>query len=129
MVRQAVLRQGARYGPASRLSGQRAYEAVFAGRRRQNLGPLTLWLKANALGHHRLGLSVSRRVGMAVVRNRLKRRLREAFRLGHRAWPGAYDLVVVVHPHAGLKPAEYGELLGNAVREAHRRDQRRTGAG
>ena len=44
----------------------------------------------------RLGLSVSRRVGNAVVRNAWKRRLREAFRLVQSRLPGGHDFVVVV---------------------------------
>lgn len=55
----------------------------------------------NGLPHPRLGLSVSRRVGGAVVRNRWKRRLREAFRLVRSQLPPGLDLIVI--PRAGTK--------------------------
>ncbi len=44
----------------------------------------------------RIGLTVSRRVGNAVVRNRGKRLLREAFRATRDLWPEDLDLVVIV---------------------------------
>ena len=49
---------------------------------------------ANGGGECRLGLAVSRRVGPAVVRNRWKRLLREAFRLERSRLPRGVDLVV-----------------------------------
>src|SRR5438046_1464426 len=56
----------------------------------------------NGLSHPRLGLSVSRKVGNAVVRNRWKRVLREAFRLSRENLPAGVDLVF--RPRRGASP-------------------------
>jgi len=48
----------------------------------------------------RLGLAVSKRVGNAVVRNHVKRRIREAFRLKKETFPFGCDLVV--YPRKGI---------------------------
>jgi ribonuclease P protein component len=48
----------------------------------------------NGLAYPRLGLSVSRKVGNAVVRNAWKRRIREAFRLSREVLPAGIDFVV-----------------------------------
>jgi ribonuclease P protein component len=55
----------------------------------------TLVTLENAVGHDRMGLAVSRRVGGAVVRNRVKRLLREAYRRSKRACAPALDIVAL----------------------------------
>ena len=102
-----------------RLSGSRRYQYVFEGGCRKNAGPISVFGVRNDLGFMRLGLSVSRRVGNAVKRNRIKRLIREAFRLQQHDWPGGYDLVVVVRPHGLLTLAEYQKLLFRAGRGIH----------
>lgn len=72
---------------------------------------------ANGLAYPRLGLSVSRKVGKAVLRNRWKRLIREAFRLSREKLPAGVDLVVV--PRRTAEP-ELGKLLESLPRLAGR---------
>lgn len=84
-----------RFPRAMRLSGEKAFDRVFAAKLRAGRGAIVVHGAPNGLEHARLGLSVSRRVGNAVVRNRVKRRIREAFRLSQHELPRGLDLVVV----------------------------------
>lgn len=61
---------------------------------------LLVFAHDNGLPHARLGLSVSRKVGNAVQRNRWKRLLREAFRMEQQALPAGIDLVAIPRPDA-----------------------------
>jgi len=62
----------------------------------------------NEFGSPRLGLSVSRKVGNAVTRNTVRRRLREVFYSAISEIPGSWDLVVSARPAAAK--AELREL-------------------
>jgi ribonuclease P protein component len=95
-----------------RLRTPAEYAAVYDARTRESRGPITLYAKPNDLCHLRLGLSVSRKVGNAVRRNRIRRLLREAFRhMQHDLGPAGYDWVIVVRPHEPLPLAEYQRTL------------------
>src|SRR5581483_11949492 len=99
------------YPKSHRLGGRLQFAAVFDAKAKESRGPLTVYSLRNELGHSRLGVSISRRVGIAVRRNRIKRLLREAFRLRQSELPRGYDLVIVVRPHEPLALAEYEKLL------------------
>jgi ribonuclease P protein component len=82
---------------------------------------IIVFAHANRLPHPRLGLSVSRKVGGAVVRNRWKRLLREAFRLTRPQLPAGVDLIVI--PRAGVDPT-LAALMESLVRLADKLERR-----
>ncbi len=114
-------RQRHRFGSASRLHGRRAFGQVYAARRRKHLGPITVYTKPNDLDRPRLGLSVSRKVGSAVKRNRIKRLLREAFRQSQHNWAHGMDLIVVVRKHEPLPLSGYQRLFSSIIDWTNRR--------
>jgi ribonuclease P protein component len=78
------------------------FRRVYERRRSVSDDLLIVYACENGLGHLRLGLSVSRKVGPAVQRNRLRRLYREAFRLSRAAMPVGMDLVLI--PRGSVEP-------------------------
>ena len=69
---------------------------------------LVLYCRRNRLDHNRAGYTVSTKLGGAVVRNRVRRRLREIVRLSAPALRPGYDLVLVARSRAVT--AQYRQL-------------------
>lgn len=61
---------------------------------------LVVYCRRSRLDHNRLGVTVSTRLGGAVVRNRARRRLRELFRLAQPRMKQGYDVVLVARSRA-----------------------------
>src|SRR5689334_17246724 len=78
---------------------------------------ITLNTLPNDLPHNRFGIVVSKKVGSAVIRNRVKRRVRAALHHWHPLLPNGYDCVIVVQPSAAEASYETLEnALGNGFR-------------
>jgi len=89
-----------------RLRRRQDFVAVYRNGRAWANRFLVLRALPNSLPHHRYGFVVSKRVGKAVVRNRLKRRLREGLR--SLTLPAGWDMVLLARPPAAS--ASYHEL-------------------
>jgi ribonuclease P protein component len=112
-----------RFLPCHRLRSNAEFQRVYGRRQSASEGVLLVFGLQSDLPHPRLGLSVSRKVGPAVVRNRWKRLLREAFRLSLEQLPSGVDLVVV--PRGPAPPlAELCEVLPRLARRVARKLER-----
>ncbi len=74
------------------------YDRVYDQGKRLHGKGFTLICRANDLGHSRIGVSVNRKIRGAVRRNRLKRIIRESFRLQRDNYPSGADIVFAVRP-------------------------------
>lgn len=123
---------GLSFSRKMRLTLAKEYAAVYEAKARKGRGPLTVFAMPNGRTHARLGLAISRKVGGAVVRTRLKRMLREAFRHEQHALPrgakGSYDLVVNARAHDKGTLAEYREWLLGAIAALHKEWEKRASA-
>lgn len=90
-----------RFPKRLRLLATSDFDRVMGARVSVTDGLVRMHGASNDLGHARLGLTVSRRVGGAVERNAWKRALREAFRLVQHELPPC-DLVCI--PHRNTAP-------------------------
>lgn len=105
------------FRPGDRLRQRREFLRVYQEGRRVGGRYFGLFYLRGAGDRHRLGLTVPRQVGGAVVRNRVKRRLREIFRLNRSVLgDNPLDLVINVYPPGGQ--AASVELRAEFLRSA-----------
>lgn len=98
-----------------KLTKKSDFTSLYSSGIKKTVGPLLILRKPNTLGYSRLGLSVPKRVGNAVMRNRIKRLCREAFRHMQFDLPDQLDILITVRPHTPKSLTEYVELLSIGI--------------
>lgn len=69
---------------------------------------LTLYVKKNKLEESRVGFTITKKIGNAVVRNKIRRRMKEIYRLNLHLIKEGYDLVFI--PKKNVIDISYKEL-------------------
>lgn len=110
-----------RFRRTQRLRSSQDFERVYAMKQRAGDDFLLIFGAANELPHTRVGLSVSKKHGNAVRRSRIKRLLREAFRLTQHDLPSGLDLILIPRQNSGAALTDYQTSLRKL---ADRLDQR-----
>jgi ribonuclease P protein component len=105
----------ARFTGSMRLLRHADFERVYKKGRRHFAAHMTVFYQAREPGEGlRIGLTVGKVLGVAVDRNRMKRKLREAVRL---CWPGRVPADVVINPKKSVLKIDFSEL-GNEINRA-----------
>jgi len=106
---------------SSRITSSRDFARIYGLRHSAGNRHLLVFAAKNDLGHTRFGLSVSKKHGNAVKRTRLKRLLREAFRLSRPTLPSGLDLILIPRQGSGAELADYRQSLVRIAAQLARR--------
>lgn len=89
------------------------FKRVYDRKKSASDGTIIVYACENHFGHSRLGVSVSKKVGNAVERNRWKRLFREAFRLTQHDLPQGVDYILI--PKLGIEEPDFEALKASLV--------------
>jgi ribonuclease P protein component len=110
-----------RFRPCEHLKRESDFRLTFDRKRSVSDEWLIVYARENNLAYNRLGLSVSRKVGPAVVRNKVRRLYREAFRLTKNELPTGMDLILIPRGQKSPTLVELMESLRKLVPLASRK--------
>ena len=91
-----------------------SFDAVYRAGKRFSSTHFTVFVRSNELALSRFGFSIKKALGGAVVRNRIRRRLREIVRCHRQEIPPGWD--IVIHPKSRVATAEFAGLSEELVR-------------
>ena len=97
-----------------RLVRRGEFDAVYRTGKRRSSSHFTVFFRANELAQSRFGFSIKKALGGAVVRNRIRRRVREIVRCHRREIPAGWD--IVIHPKNSVTHATYAALTVDLLR-------------
>jgi len=98
----------------ARLVRRGEFDAVYRAGKRRSSSHFTVFFRANELLQSRFGFSIKKALGGAVVRNRIRRRLREVVRCHRLEIPAGWD--IVIHPKSSVARAPFAALTSDLLR-------------
>jgi ribonuclease P protein component len=105
---------GATFPREARIVRKAEFDAVYRTGKRRSSSHFTVFFRANELPQSRFGFSIKKALGGAVVRNRIRRRVREMVRCHRLEIPAAWD--IVIHPKSTVARAEFAALTADLLR-------------
>ena len=97
-----------------RLLRRSEFRQVYEAGQRHRAPRGVIFFRPNGLSITRLGITAPTKLGGAVLRNRVKRRVREAFRLHRLTIPAGWD--IVVNPRGAMATVEFSKLVQELLR-------------
>ena len=107
-------KSGQEYPREARLVQKAQFDTVYRTGKRRSSSHFTAFVKANNLPQSRFGFSIKKALGGAVVRNRIRRRLREIARLHREEIPAGWD--IVIHPKSSVAKVPFEALTADFLR-------------
>jgi ribonuclease P protein component len=98
----------------ARLVRRGEFDAVYRAAKRRSSSHFTVFFRANELPQSRFGVSIKKALGGAVLRNRIRRRVREIVRCHRTEIPPGWD--IVIHPKSGVTKAPFAALTADLLR-------------
>jgi len=98
----------------ARLVRRGEFDAVYRAGTRRSSSHFTVFFRANELPQSRFGFSIKKALGGSVVRNRIRRRLREVVRCHRLEIPAGWD--IVIHPKSPVERAPFAALTTDLLR-------------
>ncbi len=106
--------EGLEFPRAARLVRRGEFDAVYRTGKRRSNSHFTVFFRANQLPQSRFGFSIKKAIGGAVVRNRIRRRVREVVRCNRQEIPAGWD--IVIHPKKSVLRAPFLVLTAELLR-------------
>ena len=105
---------GTTFPREARLVRRGEFDAVYRAGKRRSSSHFTVFFRANELPQSRFGFSIKKALGGAVVRNRIRRRLREMVRCHRLEIPAGWD--IVIHPKSSVASEAFAALTADLLR-------------
>ena len=121
LIREMASAKSEKFGKRHRITRRMRFEQIYRSGRKVQNEHFRIYFKCEESEAPQLGIAVTKRVGKAVVRNRLKRQIREWFRTHKATLDGMALIVQAKPPAASLEYEGVVDALNRLILTANRR--------